>query len=108
MVTKYDVEISNDMLEHNIRRIISQVFALLPMREEGKDWVKPLETLINETLGLSTLFPQEPNILTVSSKLQGLLDQEQDGSFAFYRRTIFECCNLLSKMFKEEERVTSV
>lgn len=98
MVTKYDVEISNDVLNYNIKRIISQVFALLPMREEGKNWVKPLETLINETLGLSTLFPQEPTVLTVSSKLQGLLDQDKDSSFAFYRRTIFECCNLLSKI----------
>lgn len=103
MVTVYETEISNDVLKYNIKRIISQVFALLPMREEGKDWVKPLETVINETLGLSSLFPQEPIVLTVSSKLRGLLDQNQDSSFPFYRRTIFECCNLLSKMVQEEE-----
>jgi len=104
MVTVYETEVSSDVLVFNLKRILSQTFALLPMREEGKDWVKPLETLTNETLGLASLFPREPNILTVASKLQGLLVQEESNNFSFYRRTIFECCNLLSKMLPEDAK----
>jgi hypothetical protein len=37
MVTKYYTEIDNDAIQGNLSRILSQVFKLLPMREEEKE-----------------------------------------------------------------------
>ena len=37
MLTQYDVEIDNNIIMSNLNRIQSQIFALLPMREEEKD-----------------------------------------------------------------------
>lgn len=100
MVTNTGVEVSRDIYESNVRRILSQTFALLPTREEGKDWIKPLETLAVETIGLAALLPQEDKVLRVASKLQGLLEQKDTCDFPSYRRTVFECCNLLSKILE--------
>jgi hypothetical protein len=43
---KYGVSIDKESFSTNIKRIINQLYKILPMREEGKDWQKPLETLI--------------------------------------------------------------
>ena len=37
MITKYDNEISNDIIIVNIKRLINQTYKLLPNREEGID-----------------------------------------------------------------------
>lgn len=97
-----EIPISDEVINYNVKRILSQTFALLPMREEGKDWQKPLETLTNEVLGLSAFLPNEVIVLSVACKLQGLLETKEEDNFPFYRRTIFECCSLLSKLLKEE------
>jgi len=34
--------IKKTTLEKNLKKIINQVYKLLPLREEGKDWRKPL------------------------------------------------------------------
>ena len=41
-----DVSIKDEDFSINIKRIINQLYKILPMREEGKDLEKPLETLI--------------------------------------------------------------
>lgn len=35
MITKYDNEISNDIIVNNLKRLINQTYKLLPDREEG-------------------------------------------------------------------------
>ena len=90
----------------NLHRLVGQVYRLLPAREEGEDWTKPLETLINEMIGMFNLLPDLSIGLTAVSKLQGLREQGTDVEFANYRRTIFECCTLLSKL--EQQMVCEV
>lgn len=82
----------------NLHRLVGQVYRLLPAREEGEDWTKPLETLVNEMIGMFNLLPDLSVGLTAVSKLQGLKEQGINVEFANYRRTIFECCTLLSKL----------
>lgn len=82
----------------NLHRLVGQVYRLLPAREEGEDWMKPLETLINELIGMFNLLPDLPTGLTAASKLEGLYKRGQEVEFANYRRTIFECCTILSKL----------
>ncbi len=38
IVLTSDIEIKKEAIDFNIRRIINQVYKLLPMREEGRDW----------------------------------------------------------------------
>ena len=48
VVLTLGVSISKSTIDNNLKRIINQVYKLLPLREEGKDWEKPLDTLIEE------------------------------------------------------------
>ena len=52
MILKYDAEIDNAAVVHNLKRITNQIYKLLPMREEGEDWKKPLATLLEELAGI--------------------------------------------------------
>ena len=93
--------IDDDILLFNVKRLTNQIYRLLPAKEEGSDWIKPLETCIIELLGLGDLFPDQPKFLMLVSKLDGLRVSKDDIEFALYRRTIFECCGILNKIEKE-------
>lgn len=93
-----DLECDNSIIAEKLHRLTGQVFRLLPAREEGEDWLKPLETIIVEMTGLFNLLNDMPTGLTAISKLVGLRQQGADVDFSLYRRTIFECCTLLSNL----------
>lgn len=98
---KYNLEISSDAIVTNMQRLINQIYKLLPIREEGADWQKPLETIIEELAGMSSLFfDQQPTLLQLLCKLEGLITLEYDIHFMQYRRCIFECLNLASELIK--------
>ena len=94
----YNLEIDNAAINKNLTRLQSQIFKLLPMREEEQEWDKPLETIILELLGIHGLFPDLEAIVTLICKLQGLIEMKEEDSFMLYRRTIFECCGLVDKI----------
>ena len=98
MILKYNTSISDDDIRKDIKRIINQVYKLLPLREQGKDWKKPLQTIIEQLAGMQRLFlgQQEQSFFRLLCKLEGmniLIDEEQ---FSLYRRIIFECLSLLN------------
>jgi hypothetical protein len=95
MLTVYNTYISNQEVSENLTRLCNGIFKLLPMKEEGVDWIKPLETITIEILGLKELLP-ELNLFTLACKLEGLRHME-DIEFPLYRRTIFECCSLVNE-----------
>lgn len=96
---QYDVDVDDNTISQNLERIRNQVYRLLPVREEGKEWRKPLETLIVELLGMSSLFPEQKDLLSVVSKLEGLrVSTNEEIDFMLYRRTIFEACGLINKI----------
>lgn len=98
---KYNLQISPSAVQENIKRIINQVYKLLPMRQEGADWQKPLQTSIEELAGMSKLLISQQQILfSILCKLEGLFEQKQEGDFLLYRRTIFECLGLLNELQK--------
>ena len=98
MTTKYNLEIDNQIILTNLKRIINQVYKLLPNKEEGIEWKIPLDTIIEELAGMSSLFMENlgPDFLMLLSKLEGLKNLEED--FFNFRRTIFECLNLLNRV----------
>lgn len=99
MMTLYGADFDAQIVESNLHRIGNQIFKLLPMREEGQNWLKPLETLAIELAGMSNLFPDQKDMFTLSCKLEGLRVTHTD--FPLYRRTIFECCSLIDKLKKQ-------
>lgn len=98
MISVYNIDINNEAISKNLTRIQSQIFKLLPMREEAQDWTKPLETIILELLGMQGLFPNVESLIALVCKLQGLIETKEEDNFLLYRRTIFECCGLIDKV----------
>ena len=98
MITKYSTEISNDVIIVNLKRLINQTYKLLPNKEEGIEWQIPLSTIIEEIAGMAGLFDDNlgPDTLSLLSKLEGLKTLDED--FFGFRRTIFECLNLMNKV----------
>lgn len=56
MLLKYGLNIEKEAVQANLVRITNQVYKLLPIREEDKNWTKPLETIIEELAGMDRLF----------------------------------------------------
>lgn len=87
-------------LSSNFERIVGQIFRLLPMREEDKDYVKPLNTLIVELSGYSWMFPDDTDLSTLLGKLRGLKSEECSDDFMLFRRMVFEACGIASDIQK--------
>ena len=100
MIIKYNINLTNDVIKTDIKRIINQVYKLLPLREEGQNWQKPLQTIIEQLAGMQRLFSgqQEQSFLILLCKLEGMNILIQDEQFYLYRRTIFECLSLLNQI----------
>ena len=97
MLTKYNYEIAETAIMENLKRLTNQVYKLLPMREEGSDWGRPLQTLIVEIVGMNRLLSDQQDLLfPLLCKLEGLMALTAASDFELYRATIFECLNLLS------------
>lgn len=106
MIIKYNIDISESAIQSNLKRIINQVYKLLPMREEGSDWQKPLETLMEELKGMSKLLiGQQEIFFSLLCKLEGLFILTQEEDFLQYRRTIFECLGLLNLLNKNVKQL---
>ena len=92
LLNKYNIEISMEDVKKNAQRLTNQLWKLIPMREHEEDWQKQLDTVLLEIVGLNEIFVG-PIFLPLISKLEGLRVQET--SFDFYRKTVFECINIL-------------
>lgn len=104
MITKYAADISSATINNNLHRLIGQIYKLLPYREEGCDWEKPLITIQNELAGMDSLFIDYKdfhNILfSLECKLEGLTSDFARDDFDIFRGTIFECIGKV-KMLQE-------
>lgn len=98
MKLKHDIQIDNKVIQTEIKKIINQIYKLLPNWEEGIDWRKPLETIIEELAGMDRLFTDQHNIFFPAiCKLEGLFICQED-EFQLFRRTIFEVLGLMSSL----------
>mgnify|MGYP003458750642 CR=1 FL=1 len=101
MILKYEILMDNKAIITNLKRIINQIYKLLPSREEGLDWEKPLSTLIEEIAGMSNLLVGQQEILfPLLCKLEGLFTLTETKDFFLFRRTIFECLSLVNELIK--------
>ena len=96
MITKYNFEIDQSVLDSSKKRLINQLWKLIPMREHEEDWQKQLDGVINEITGLNKIFSTELNFLTLLSKLEGLYEVKD---FFTYRKIVFESISLLGELY---------
>lgn len=102
MIIKYDMQIDNNSIEVNLKRITNQIYKLLPNREEGVDWETPLTTIMEELKGIQRLIKDYEEIFfSLISKLEGLFTLTKENDFFLYRRTIFECLSLMNVLIKK-------
>lgn len=94
-MTKYDFNFSQEDINKSVIRLTNQLWKLIPMRENKEEWQKQLDTVILEICGLNEIFLNNPLLLQLLSKLEGIRIQET--TFDFYRKTVFECISLLQE-----------
>ena len=99
MYLKHDLEINCEDVQNVLKRIINQIYRLLPTREENEDWIKPLETVLEELYGMDRVLVGHHQIFfTILCKMEGLFFLTSDRDFSLYRRTIFEILSLLNNL----------
>ena len=73
---KYNIDFSNNAKEQNLKRLINQLWKLIPMKENNEDWVTHLSIVIEELSGLAELYRNKAEGLILLSKLEGLTSKE--------------------------------
>lgn len=103
MITKYNSDFNIEIIEGRLKYLINQIYKLLPNREEGGDWVKPLSALIEEISGMNSLFEindLQEILYPLICKMEGLFTLIKEEDFYLFRKTIFECLNLMGVLIK--------
>ena len=99
-MTKYGFEISENDIAYNSKRLINQLWKLIPMKENNEDWLAQLDTVIIELSGLNEILYRNEKFLILLSKLEGLKDEQIE--FKLYRKTVFETMSLLKEISRNE------
>ena len=71
------------------------------MRENGEDWEAHLVVVVEEISGLGKVFNKELDFLILLSKLEGLTSYVCE-DFMIYRKTVFRCIELLTRVLANE------
>ena len=102
MILKYDIDIDNTAIKNTLKKLTNQLYKLLPSREEGLDWEKPLTTLIEEMAGMERLIQEyQEDLFLIYCKMEGLFILTKEEDFMLYRRTIFECLGLINNIIRQ-------
>lgn len=103
MILKYNIEINDKAISYRLQNLINQVYKLLPIRQEGAQWQKPLQTIIEELVGMQRLMKNNYSeiFFPLLNKLEGLYSLTNEQDFFCYRRIIFECLSLMNTLQKE-------
>ena len=97
MILKYDIEMDNKVISDRLQNLINQIYKLLPSRQEGLNWEKPLQTVLEELAGIQRLMDcgYSEIYFPLLSKLEGLYATK---NFMTYRTSIFSSISLLTDM----------
>ena len=93
--TKYhNISFEENSVVSDIKRLINQVWKLIPMKENNEDWKKQINQVLIEIIGLQNLFENKIDLLIIISKLEGLKECNLD--FKDFRALVFSIITLLS------------
>lgn len=98
---KYNIGFSNKVIDQDVKRLINQLWKLIPMREHDENWQGHLNTMIEEIAGLIHIYNDKVEGLILLSKLEGLTSEVCE-DFMVYRKTIFRCIDLLAQVMRDE------
>lgn len=98
---KYSIDFPVTIIEQDIKRLINQLWKLIPMRENGEDWEMHLKTMLEEISGLVHIYKDKVEGLILLSKLEGLTSNACN-DFMIYRKTVFRCIDLLTQVVKDD------
>lgn len=102
MIIETGADIQKEAIVENLKKLVNQIYKLLPNREENIDWQTPLGTIIEELSGMDMILKNyHTSLFSLLCKLKGLYPLTTEDDFFLYRRTIFECLNILSSMKDE-------
>lgn len=99
---KYNINFSSEAINQDMKRLINQLWKLIPMRENKEDWETHLKTMLEEIAGLVRIYNDKVEGLILLSKLEGLTSQACE-DFMIYRKTVFRCIDLLTQVIKDEQ-----
>ena len=99
IINKYNIDFSKEEIKEEIIRLTNQLWKLIPMWENNEDWKKQLNTVIVDIAGKDEIFLHNSHFLQLLSKLEGIRVLEEI-EFNIYRKTIFECINLINEVDK--------
>lgn len=93
-MNKYSIafEVNEEVVKGHMKRLINQIWKLIPMRENNENWKYQLELVLIELVGFQKIFEQI-DILIPIAKLEGLKNQET--TFRHYRSEIFSIIDIL-------------
>jgi hypothetical protein len=84
--------VNKDVREAYDNKLKSQLFGLLCEQEKGRDWEAFLDSIIIELMG----YPEERKTIYYY-KLFHKISSLRYLSYKYFRTTIFDCMNLISK-----------
>ena len=101
MILKYNIDIDDQIIIKRIQNLINQTYKLLPIREEGANWEKPLQTILEQLVGMKRLLNNYSEVFfPLLSKMEGLYSLTLESDFSCYRLTLFECLGLMNNLQK--------
>ncbi len=95
MITKYGMSIDKKDFSSYLNNLKNKIYKLLPLREEDLEWSKHLNTVLIEVAGLNDILESKVNLIELSAKLESLYKLDD---FMLYRKTIFECLNIVDNL----------
>lgn len=98
-MTKYGFDFEKTAVSADNKRLINQMWKLIPMREKNEDWQAQLIIVIEEVAGLKEIYNAHLDFLILLSKLEGLTSNVCE-DFMIYRKTVFRCIELLDRLLK--------
>ena len=97
--TKYQsVSFEESNVISDIKRLINQVWKLIPMKENNENWKKQINQVLVEIIGLQELFENRIDLLVILTKLEGVKECGDEVAFIEFRSLVFSIIALLSKV----------
>lgn len=101
ITTKYDgIMFESRDISNDIKRLINQIWKLIPMKENQENWERQIDLVIVELLGLQEIFQNRIYLLRILSELEGL-KKHTELEFIEFRSIVFSIISLVSE---ENER----
>lgn len=98
---KYNINFPMSTIDQDMKRLINQLWKLIPMCENGEDWETHLKTMLEEISGLVHIYKDKVEGLILLSKLEGLTS-DACNDFMIYRKTVFRCIDLLTQVIRND------